>query len=464
MAIKQIYHVTSLTGGVDSTYLDYADGNSLSDKDRAFAIVSGLLYLYELNATSGAAESSPNVIAPDTNAGTKRWILVSAYTLQIAASIVDGDLTHAPDGNSVFDALALKAPLASPVFTTQITTPIVYGGAAANGDITIEGTSHATKTTSYVILQPTSGNVGIGTTGPGAKLDVNGDIRSNTALSVVKAGSDTVAGGGPYLQLTDNSNWQIMQLGASGNLDFWTFDSSWGRKMSLTKTGNVGIGTTTPNYKLEIGTDSAGKPGVGGLWTVVSDERIKKDIEPADLARCYDIIKSIPLKYFGWADGVYTEDQVKDRHNLGWIAQDVQKVFSKAVNVVPFTKSEKIFDGEEEYEEQDFTVDTIQKEEVVIEMRDGKPVQVKKIVKSENKVMLFDEIEVVDEAGTIVMDEGTVLTYKVPRMVKKIRSKFRQDVIEDCLDLNSGQLYAAMYGALQACMQKIEALEARLNG
>jgi hypothetical protein len=37
---------------------------------------------------------------------------------KIAASITDGDTTHAPDGNSVFDALALKAPLVSPSFTT----------------------------------------------------------------------------------------------------------------------------------------------------------------------------------------------------------------------------------------------------------------------------------------------------------------------------------------------------------
>jgi len=41
----------------------------------------------------------------------------SAYAL-LASSISDGDTTHAPDGNSVFDALALKAPLTSPSFVT----------------------------------------------------------------------------------------------------------------------------------------------------------------------------------------------------------------------------------------------------------------------------------------------------------------------------------------------------------
>ena len=41
----------------------------------------------------------------------------------LASSISDGDTTHAPDGNSVFDALALKAPLASPAFTSTPTAP-----------------------------------------------------------------------------------------------------------------------------------------------------------------------------------------------------------------------------------------------------------------------------------------------------------------------------------------------------
>jgi hypothetical protein len=227
-----------------------------------------------------------------------------------------------------------------------------------------------------------------------------------------------------------------------------------------TVTGNVGIGTTGPNYALEIGSDSAGKPGLGGLWTVVSDERIKTDIQLADLDRCYEIIKSIPLKYFGWAEGVYTEDQVKDRHGLGWIAQDVQKVFAKAVDVKPFTKGVKIPDGQEEYEEQDFTIEKVEKEEMTIEIRDGKPVQVKKLVKIENKIMLFDTIEVIDEEGNLVLKEdGSLLTHQMPRMIKKTRDKFKQEVIEDCLDLNSGQLYAAMYGCIQALQRKIEALE-----
>lgn len=39
-----------------------------------------------------------------------------------------------------------------------------YGGTAANEDLTIQGTVHATKTTSYVAIQPTGGSVSIGAT------------------------------------------------------------------------------------------------------------------------------------------------------------------------------------------------------------------------------------------------------------------------------------------------------------
>jgi len=44
-------------------------------------------------------------------------------------------------------------------------------------------------------------------------------------------------------------------------------------------------------------------------------------------------------------------------------------------------------------------------------------------------------------------------------MVTKYRDKVVYDEIEDCLDLQVDQLYAAMYGTIQALQLKIEALE-----
>ena len=234
-------------------------------------------------------------------------------------------------------------------------------------------------------------------------------------------------------------------------------------RMRITSAGRVGIGTgATVNYALEVSTDSAGKPGVGGLWTVVSDERIKSDIVPANLDRCYEIVKSVPLKHFGFAPGVYTDDQIQDKHNLGWIAQDVQKVFKNAVSVKPFTLKTDIPDGVEEYEEQEYTLEVVEKTETSIQVINGKAVQVSKVVTSENKVLLFDTVDVVDEAGDAVMVDDKPLTYQMPRMVTKTRPKVRHDVIEDCLDLNGAQMLAALYGAVQALMQKVEVLETKL--
>lgn len=67
--------LTSLTGG-GAKSLDSIDGNALSAGDIAKVVTADYVREYYLNATSGASESVPNVIAPDSNAGTKRWELI----------------------------------------------------------------------------------------------------------------------------------------------------------------------------------------------------------------------------------------------------------------------------------------------------------------------------------------------------------------------------------------------------
>jgi hypothetical protein len=74
--------------GIDGT--DRGDGEPLQDLDLAFTVDTSILYVHQLDADSAAAESSPDVVKPDTNAGDKRWILlakvedISAYVAKAA--------------------------------------------------------------------------------------------------------------------------------------------------------------------------------------------------------------------------------------------------------------------------------------------------------------------------------------------------------------------------------------------
>jgi hypothetical protein len=173
--------------------------------------------------------------------------------------------------------------------------------------------------------------------------------------------------------------------------------------------GSIGVGTPTPAYQLQLSTDSAGKPSTN-TWTVVSDERIKDDIELANLDLCYEAVKNIPLKRFKWKDEVYSSEQVNDRRKLGWIAQDVEAVFPKAVRIKEFKYNQAF---------EDVIVPAVEPE---------------------------------------LDDKGNVITEGEPEHIEQ--KLISEDVIEDCRDLNVDQLYAAMYGTIQKLISKVETLEA----
>ena len=132
----------------------------------------------------------------------------------------------------------------------------LIGGTAANDDLKLEGTSSATRTTSYVVLQPNGGNVGIGTTSPTSILSVTDGaapyaastgVVIDTKRAVINGTDDARVG----LRLSNNSNaFFIFYGGTSDRLRF--MDGASNEVMSLLSGGNVGIGTTSPSTRLDI--------------------------------------------------------------------------------------------------------------------------------------------------------------------------------------------------------------------
>lgn len=92
--------------------------------------------------------------------------------------------------------------------------------------------------------------------------------------------------------------------------------------------GNIGIGTTTPTAQLELTTDSA-KKLTTTTWQTGSDARVKTNIRPANIQRCYEIVQNLPLRHFGWDERYYRD--VQDRNCIGFLAQEVEEFFPNSV-------------------------------------------------------------------------------------------------------------------------------------
>jgi hypothetical protein len=183
-----------------------------------------------------------------------------------------------------------------------------------------------------------TGNVGIGTASPGARLDVSAGGTTHLLLgadsdaptynvvslngSVTDTGHLGLAGGGG----TDKALYIDTTTGGSMN-----FRISTASKMFMDSSGNFGIGTTSPDQKLSIQGD-ADKSAGGTSWGVFSDERLK-DIKGSYSRGLSAVMGLQPVRFSYKKDNALKLQT--DSENIGFSAQALQKLVPEAVTKSP---------------------------------------------------------------------------------------------------------------------------------
>jgi len=235
---------------------------------------------------------------------------------------------------------------------------IGYASDLGNGDFTIAETGIADR----LVIAKTSGNVGIGTVSPQVKTEIaNGGTPYNlylsgTAPSLYLGGVSGVHPNGGtgqtfsgFIALSTFAGSYGVPAGdiliatqswASGNSNAIRFavpandaGNYTAPVMSILRTGNVGIGTISPSYMLQV----AGVVAGAGAYVNTSDARLKKDVEPITYG-LDTLMKMRPIG-FNWID--QSQDWQK-QHQIGLIAQEVEPLVPEVVstaNDIDKTKS-----------------------------------------------------------------------------------------------------------------------------
>ena len=200
-----------------------------------------------------------------------------------------------------------------------------------------------------------SGYVGIGTSSPGARLEVSGSVRlsgngeptialtptyfgySSTYGVVMvgqSSGSSTVSiGYNPIGNLNGSFNGDGREVLFRRGVQFVTPNAA-NTGFHLTNLvlldGYVGIGTPSPSYQLQLSTDSAAKP-TSSQWTVASDARIKADIESVSKSYALARIEAVRPVSFRYIPEYLDETKSEDKTYYNFIAQELEQVFPECV-------------------------------------------------------------------------------------------------------------------------------------
>lgn len=171
-----------------------------------------------------------------------------------------------------------------------------------------------------------SGNIGIGITAPNAALQFSNVIANRRIVLWENTNNDH-----QYFGFGINASLLRFQVDGTGSTHaFFASTSSTASTelMRIQGNGNVGIGTTSPSYRLHV---SGGDIYCTGNITAFSDSNYKKDLERIENA----VDKLSTLTGYTFA---FTEDTSEQpKRYAGLLAQEVHSVLPEVVSVEPDT-------------------------------------------------------------------------------------------------------------------------------
>jgi hypothetical protein len=267
---------------------------------------------------SGNSPGTANLVLTSTGIGTS-WAPASSLSLGDADTL---DTLHAisflrsdasdnyTSGTLTFNSgTTLTGALGSTIdINGELSiadTSIAFDGASTN----FATTGNFSINTSQFFLNQGSGNVGIGTTDPSQKLDVNGSLNvggtgifATLRLSGAFYDKDSQTGtNGQILSSTGSAvDWIDMPttgIGGSGTINYlpkFTASTTLGNSQIYDSGSSIGIGTTSPTagYKLDV----TGNLRIGGSGNITSSLIVGANLSVGNTANFAYLTASRPVK------------------------------------------------------------------------------------------------------------------------------------------------------------------------
>jgi hypothetical protein len=303
------------------------------------------------------------------------------------------------------------------------------GNAGSDPNINYVGTADGqplifrTNATERMRMQST-GNIGIGTNNPAVMLDVDsGDVAlTQTHKLIWGADSDErifayrdigYPGANLFLESRENIGFIIDRnntASVSNTVGFiWATNTSWldgipQELMRLTDAGNLGLGIAAPAYRMDVAGDiNASSTVRAGGVVLTSDARLKRNISNTQKGLS-TIMKLNPVEY---EKKNTIQDSVYDRHEIGFIAQEVAKVLPSLVTegkdadktlAVSYTElipvlTKAIQEQQAKIESQDQKINALVAENATLKESKAVTAQLMERVKQMEQMMGINEIE-----------------------------------------------------------------------